>query len=341
VLLTCSYLFACSGNKGEISPTLPNQNPKNTVKLTKTISLETQTPGSTITPSIQPTYTSTATPATPDFEATITEQAGILYRKLADFPITCTEFFDFNVYFSPDKQWVTITCGFNDVQNLEVAGVDGSHWMLRFEDYLSKELFKDGIPMGGVYPNHWTTDGRYLFFNARIYGDGGGPCFYGSGSTGLFRLDVLTGKISAVLPITQDYKGYEFAFSPNGRWLAYYLKSFLLLDLQTGKITTMPGKNVRHANFIWSPDGEQIAYVTCELDQTGNSVERSTVEIFSLESTTSKIIYESEEYTLNIERWNNNQLLWIYYEDNLNDDSSLYYNWSIKQLVTPTPTPKP
>ncbi|MEN6522439.1 MAG: hypothetical protein ABFD14_01820 [Anaerolineaceae bacterium] len=281
-------------------------------------------------------------PATPDFEATITEQANILFKKLADFSIECDDFSERDISMAPDGSWVAIHCGYSYDENkfLEIASKNGDHWKLDFMDFLPEKSVQDGIPMGSLYPVHWSSDGGYLYFVSYISADGGGMCFYGIGVSGLFRIEVQTGFISTVLPKTADFQGYEFTFSPNGRWLAYYLDSPNLLDLQTGKEITLPGNNVMYANLTWSPDGKELAYVTCNPDMVDYSVERSTVEVFSLESQTSEQIIEMEDYAFHIEAWNNDQMLRIFYLDDSNDEISFYYYWSIKQLITPIPVPK-
>ena len=349
--LSCALLTACTG----VTPTPPFQIPASSVP-------ELGTPGNLLTKLPQlPTFTSTVQPsltpsATPrptnrptilpptatlpiDPQATMTMQARDAYTtQIASFPFTCDE--DRRTLLSPNGTWLAIHCGSSPPgQTLEVVRQDGTRWILQYSDYVHPD-YLDGL--GGLYPVQWTADEKYLFFSSHIGASTGGACCYGLGDHGLFRLNLATGAVSVVLPITASSDGYLYAFSPGGRRLAYVANPPVILDIKTGELTTFQVGEVSIGDLTWSPDGLELAYAACRPAADRVAVERSMMNIYSIETGLSRTILDLEKTFIRIASWDGNRQLEIELFDwQTFDTSYLYYDWASGALITPTPTPTP
>jgi hypothetical protein len=326
LLLLCTLLGACSS--AEANPNLSTRSP--TIAKTNTVvnlSSKTSTLTRSSTPSLTVSPSASATISNEKIQATETEQAFAIYEtKIAEFKVGC----DGQSSISPKENWIAVSCRNNKHQALEISNKNGIHWSLNFKDYLSDAVLN---------PVHWTYDERYLYFDAYVNFEGGGTCFYGYGEQGLFRIDLINGKVSTVLPPT-SWNGYLFAFSPTGRWLAY--EGFgdpAILDLRTGeKIAIDKGRNAI-GNFTWSPDGTELAYATCEMSPDF-TVNKSAIEIFNTKSRSSRTIEELEKSFLTIEEWNDGNVIKIRSEDDRTGDSSYAYFDTLSSIfVTVTPAP--
>ena len=278
--LSCALLTACTG----LTPTPSLQNPHSPVpELGTPSSLRTEPPQSpSFTATAQPSLTPSATPRPTnrptiypptaillvDPQATMTMQARDAYTtQIASFPFTCDE--DRRTLLSPNGTWLAIHCGSSPPgQTLEVVGQDGTRWVLQYSDYVHPEFMQDGLGMGGLYPQQWTADEKYLFFSSHIHFSGGPTCcYYGIGDHGLFRLDLTSGAVSVILPLRGSPSGYLYAFSPGGRRLAYVADPPVILDLRTGELTPFQVGQVAIGDLTWSPDGRELAYAACRLKQ--------------------------------------------------------------------------
>jgi hypothetical protein len=317
---------------------LPNYTSTSTVKALRT-------PATTPHPTTATLVSQPASTVTPDAQATLTQQTQDSYAtQIASLPIICEEFFgDHDTLLSPNGTWLAIHCGYSPPgQTLEVVRQDGTRWVLQFSDYVHPGLrLGDELGMGGLYPQQWTADEKYLFFSSYIGFDGGGTCYYGFGDHGLFRLNITTGAVSVVLPITDSPVGYLYAFSPGGRRLAYVADPPVILDLRTGELTPFYVGQEIIGNLTWSPDGRELAYAACR-PTADWLIERSMVRIYSLETGLSRTILELEKIFISIRSWDGDQQLEISLEDwEARDHSYLYYDWASATLITPTPTPTP
>jgi WD40 repeat protein len=265
--------------------------------------------------------------------------------QIASFPFICDQRFeDRDTLLSPNGTWLAIHCGYDPPgQTLEVVRQDGTRWVLQFSDYVHPEFIYDELtPMGGLYPQQWTADEKYLFFSSYIGFDGGGTCFYGFGSHGLFRLDLTSGAVSVILPLRGSPSGYLYAFSPGGRRLAYVADPPVILDLRTGELTPFHVGQEFIGNLTWSPDGRELAYAACSSTADYLTVERSMVRIYSLETGLSRTILDLEKTFIRIWPWDGSRQLEIdLFDWQTFDDSYLYYDWASGALITPTPTPTP
>jgi hypothetical protein len=332
VTFLCFWLSACSGASAQ--PTVSPSNspfPKSTIfaTITSTIAL-------TYTPTSQPSCTPQPPKPTPTIDTYSTQIAG--------FPLSCKDFSNWNTSISPNGNWLAVSCGYKTSQTLEIVKATGGRWTLYFKDYLLDEFKTNGESnaMGNLYPIHWTNDETYLYFASIIAFDGGGTCFYGFGVQGLYRINLVDEKVSMILPSTSG--GYDIAFSPTGRRLAYQGSGEpVILDLQTGEETIIKvGDNIT-GNFTWSPDGKELAYGTCQMYQDGNGnylVKKSGIRIFSIQEKSSRTVLELEKNFLTIDGWSDDNVIKVENEDfQAGNFVSLYIDAPSGNLVAATPTP--
>jgi Tol biopolymer transport system component len=273
----------------------------------------------------------------------------------SNFPINCKESVDFFYAesLSPDGNWLAYTCGDHTIdRTLNIVSLKGKQWTLAYNDFLPKNQLEDTKPSSGLGPVHWKN-GDYLYFTPGYGGDYWGTCLYFAGNTALYRLDLKEGIVSAVLPPISRYTFYDFAFSPTDLKLAYIQDGEnypVILDLSTGKKTRIVVEQSSVGQLIWSPDGKQLAYATCQPNpdpstQDAPDVAYSSIRIYSLETHVSRIILEAENYFYDrIVARNGDPYLAIF---DFRYHSYFYYVWSSETLITPLdypmmpPTPKP
>lgn len=299
--------------------------------ITPTTTLPSETPTSKPTKTQTPTYPPISTPeaiATPDAWELVDE-------KVKEFGIDCSYF---QASISPKGNWVAAACGFESDPTLEIANQSGVVWTLNFADYLSSKVKENGIPSGGLLPIHWTADDQYLFFAPYIAYDGGGTCFYGYGDGGLFRMSMKDGKISTILPLTDMMYEYFFAFSPNGRYLAYIYDNPHILDLSTGENYSVKIDENNSGDLIWSPDGSQLGYVTCGFDPNDyEKITNSTVQIITLATHEKRILKSAPENFFRIDQGQENSYFLISERNENWDEVFSLYHWDTGLVITATP----
>ena len=261
-LLLFIVLNACSGittsHPSAITSQIPETQPIETRTLTSSTDLLqrsptiTSTPKRSVTPtaSRRPSYTPTLRRPTKtwleNIQATRTAETPLpTNTPIANFPVICGQYFyQYDTSISPDGNWLAISCGHESNQTLEIASKDGKRWTLYFKDYLSAEKIDQYGTAGIFNPVHWTIDEAYLYFTENSPFDGGGSaCFYGPRIIDLYRINLNTGMVSAILTGT-----YHFAFSPGGLWLAYIANRPIILNLRTGEKLTIEVGNVELRN---------------------------------------------------------------------------------------------
>lgn len=292
------------------------------------------------TPTRQPISTTATNPLDVKnqryFQAKITEQANkFIQAGMDNFPTIC-ENSQYEL-FSPDQHRLVRVCTYDYQENnqtLEIVTKSGQEWVLQSKDYFTKE-FKDNSdenkPYGeiGLLPVNWSTDGKYLYFGSKISIDADGPCFFGFGDNGLYRIDVESGEVTTILYPSPSLEGYHYAFSPDGRWLAYGKGQPNILDLKTGKNYPI-NKDGSSYGFSWSPDSSKFAFV----------IDNSTLAIFSIGSKSLNTLINEEGWCLNITPTDNQLRIEMYSEkDGGTSDKKYLYDWTSGIIIQSTPIP--
>lgn len=229
-------------------------------------------------------------------------------------------------------------CGSREDEGMEIVNHEGKRYVLYYRDYVRPEDLQDGnLPMGRLYPHQWIDD-DYLYFSSNIHVSGGGTCFYGFGKNGLYRMDLKSGVVTPILSLRPGVSGYNFEFSPNGRRLVYEVNNIVtLMDLQTGeKILLDYGEGIA-GTFNWSPDGKKLAYATCQEKKDIYEIEKSTVQIYDLETGQTEVILEIPEHHLRIEHWDEEGVMKIEDIDfRKHGWDYWYFEWNAGQVSQPT-----
>jgi Tol biopolymer transport system component len=124
------------------------------------------------------------------------------------------------------------------------------------------------LPLEGVTSPSWSPDGRQLVFSGNK-----------GGTTDLYIVDRDGRNLRR---LTNDRNGdMQPQWSPDGRTIAFAsdrgpqtdfdnLKfsrwQVSLYDLESGRVTVLPGQNGQNLNPMWAPDGKSVAFVS---DRTG------------------------------------------------------------------------
>ncbi len=215
----------------------------------------------TETPSPKPTRTQTTTTQTtsaPEPTATLSDRE-IQIEHAKDFGIDCQIY---KAIISPKGNWASAACESDKNQRLIVKNRTGKVYVLQLTDYLPNEFKELDGGRGNLFPAKWTGDEQYLFFYPMLNVSGWGPCYLGYGSMGLFRLSLIDGTVTTVLPFQEDLDWYDFSFSPNGRYLAYANEKPHILDLRTGENYSIKVSEEISGDLVWSPDSKTLAFVS-------------------------------------------------------------------------------
>lgn len=227
--------------------------------------------------------------------------------QIAQFPINCDDMDFYSSTVSPNGEWFAASCGYKRDQTLIVQNRVGTEWELKFKDFLSSES-PDGIP-GSLIPKFWSPDGEYLYFTTVLgYSGGGNDCFPGFGEIGLFRLNLKAGSWTTLIAPTFSFPGYEIEFAPTGRRYAVDVNGVTITDLTTGEINMINAPGI--TEFIWSPDGTQLAYSVASCGE--QFVQSSSVYVWdALTQQTLMLITMDDGTLLSPVSWGDNATLRI------------------------------
>ncbi|HEU0296174.1 MAG TPA: hypothetical protein VFR47_25790 [Anaerolineales bacterium] len=297
-------------------------------------------PSSTPLPSAAPNLTQTEI-----FQAMASTQQAE-QTMVASFSRVCKDNYDPRS-FSPDGLWMVEYCSSEDDQSpiLTFSNKDTNViWKMVYRDYIQQGEF---LPDGGLAVVHWSNDDRYVYFNSYVSGSGG-ECFV-SGNVlnygkGLFRLDLQTGITTAILPLRENFVGYDFSFSPTGRRMIYEnnLGSLNILDLHSGQIlNVVPVKQFRGAGgYLWSSDGLEFVYSTVLYNEISEPTAYS-LRLVNAQSGGERILLESPENCFVAREWVESILKIESYDENY-DRTLIEYDLNSEAVLSEsTATPRP
>lgn len=268
--------------------------PKSTITLTPTLNLTQQTWVATYIAGKETQQ---------ELNQKIQEMEAIEIEK---FSINCDSYYSSDL--SPNGEWLATSCNNKIDQSLVVQNKQGVNWVIKFNDLLHPNLTNQGMP-GSVVVMFWGTEGKYLYFTTSLGWSGGGDfCFPGYGTNGLFRLNLSTGSWSTLIPSPEYFPGDEIKFSPTGRRYAVDLNGITVTDLNTGEATQIKATGI--IEFIWSPDGTNLAYSVANCNEEGFIVS-SSIYIWDALKNDSRLILTIEKTLLTPISWNENSPLKI------------------------------
>lgn len=166
-----------------------------------------------VTASLTPirTFTSTAS-VTPDLTATKNVQNDNQeLTKEAGFTNPCLESSHPNI--STSGKWAVFHCGELSTQRFIFINKDGKKWTINYSDYFSDdEIDEYGPETGELGYFNWAEDDSDLYFETYMGFDGGGTCFDGPDTRGLYRLNLLDGSITPILSTDILKSNFTFHF---------------------------------------------------------------------------------------------------------------------------------
>ncbi len=161
---------------------------------------------------------------------------------------------------SPDGQWIAYSDCYLPDPTLVVMKRDGTKdWKPHFLDF--SNYHEDGF----ISVDHWSDNGRTLYFYTPTYFDGG-LCTSGTEKIGfgLFQLHLEGGNTSPVLSLRTDLKPYMWSLSPSGSWLVFAQEDSLLIlkSLTSGQQTSIqiPKQVDLMCGFLWSGNELFLAF---------------------------------------------------------------------------------
>jgi hypothetical protein len=266
---------------------------------------------------------------------------------IAQYPRICDNL-SFPREFSPNRLWMVESCYSENDESLILTMSNRESytlWKLVYRDFIQQG---EVVPDGGLSVVYWSDDGRFAYFNSFISGSGG-YCFF-SGNVlnygkGLFRLDLNTGISTVILPLQENFIGYDFSFSPSGTQLVYetHLSGVKVLDLETGNIVTVLSVSEFDGvgGFFWSPNSVQIIYSAVKSINYGESIIYS-LRLADTQLGYEKMIFESKENCFATRLWSDYDILTVERYDENYDRIIVEFDLNSNEIISEaTVTPFP
>jgi len=264
----------------------------------------------------------------------ISSTVSVAQTSASQFPHICKDSY-YQPGYSPDGLWLVQLCySENDHDLIMTLSSRETQvlWKLLYQKYIPK---MDFVPDGGMSVVHWSNDGRYAYFNSFLGGDGG-ECFvsgWDSGA-GLFRLDLQTGSVTALLPQNNTFWWYGFSFSPTDRRLVYGARArdLKILDITTGQLKNIFPKNdfSEGGGYVWSQDGLEFVYSTVTYADQGERNNYS-LRLVDTRSGSERILLESSDTCFSTISWTEDNILTV--EKNYGE-SLLEFNLNSNTIIS-------
>jgi hypothetical protein len=158
---------------------------------------------------------------------------------------------------SPNGLWAAFFSA-RDSGGLKIVSVDGTKL---WEVYYS-ELSGMTCPCGDalVEIDHWSADGKYIYLNPDMRGDGGLDWVWRK-EAHLIRLDLFSGYW------IDTQMGNSYSFSPDDHFIAYRSESGIHIhNLSTGQesVFSVSAEFIDFGRFVFSPDSSRIVYIAAK-----------------------------------------------------------------------------
>jgi hypothetical protein len=167
---------------------------------------------------------------------------------------------------SPNGKWAAFQCYSERLGTYaNVIRTDYlQSWQVSYKDtYAKNHEAAEGIS-ALVIPFNWSADERYFYVTIHIDAiDGPGTVLVNGHA--LYRLDLVTGQVSEILP-SVPFLSYAMSISPNSRFLAYVkpgeTSTFYVRDFQTGeeKTYSLSEEFDIPAFFVWAEDSKKLVF---------------------------------------------------------------------------------
>ena len=204
---------------------------------------------------------------------------------------------------SPNGQWAAFF-SVTESAGLKIVSTDGTRqWEVNYAD-----LSGTACPCGNAYVaiDHWSADGKYLYLQPDIAGDGGYDWLWRDHYQ-LIRLDLDSGNW------IDTQMGSAYSFSPDDQFIAYRSESGInIYEINTGQEAVFPvlTRFIDFGQFIWSPDSSRIIYVASEEELDGEARETGlTVFLVDLKENSVETIFENDIRYLYPVVWLENNLI--------------------------------
>ena len=331
ILVTFTFLAACS------APALTSVVPSYSQPSPEVDDSVEKTPATTALPTV--TRFPTATPnqtQTAIAQSVISTQTGE-QKLIAQYPRICDSAYA-TPKFSPNGLWLEELC-YSDADQGTILTISNKYtqviWKLAYKDYIQPVA---SSPDGVLAVIRWTSNGQYAYF-ASLTGGDGGECFVGGvdSGRGLFRFDLQTGNITAILPLFDDFGWYGFSFSPTDRRLIYGARSrdLKVLDITTGQVTELSSAKdfSQSGDYIWSLDGLNFLYSTVLYNEISEPVSYS-LRLVNAQTGGEQILLESLDNCFAARSWSDNNILAIESYDKNYDRTLVEYDLNSNKIIS-------
>jgi len=302
-----------------------------------------------------PTATISVTP-TPSYASTVTSPEFGLFPtwRICDGAIKP----NYENDLSPDGNWLAVSCQPADLSKFVGTKITQLHgttiWEVSFYDlygiYQKSTVLPEGIQDGEMQVVHWTMDGNYVYLNPDFCCvDVPQNIFFSrfQNSLGIYRLDLLSGEITATLqPFRGDMiPGYVASFSPSGKYLVYVIagepRNVHIYNLQTGDtfIITLDEQYIASGLFEWSQDSKRAIFVAAKASWSDWETSISNgISYYLLDLKTLSSLHLFDQPDIYRVSWTQDGNIILH---QASGEDGLLYDFQSNTFTVVTPTPKP